>query len=114
MSKILVTAGAIAIGLMTATSAFAAMPVGTAQPGGIAAISQSSSGAEAVSWRRHHHRNHLRFFFGHQNHRDYRYSNRPYYGHPDYGYYDGPRLYSNSYFHHHRYYRPNIGFSIVF
>jgi len=114
MSKMLVTATAIAIGLMTATSAFAAMPVGTVQAGGIAAISQSSSGTEAVSWRRHHQRNHLRFFFGHQNHRDYGYSHRPYYGRLDHGFYNNPGFYPNSYFHERHYSHPNIWFSIGF
>ena len=64
MSIMYLTTAALAIGLAASSVAMAAMPAGIGQSGETVRIAQSANGVEAIHWRRHHHRDGFRLFFG--------------------------------------------------
>lgn len=102
--------------LTTASPALAAMPVGIGQFSNVMQADQSSALVQTIHWRRHHDRNHLRFFFGQQpGCYDYQNFGGPYFYQRHRRHHDDRRYYSNSYYpKQYRDFQPDFGFSIRF
>lgn len=106
MRKFLALAAALVFGVLMATSASTAGPVGAAA----GAAEVTAKAADAVHWRRHHH--YRRSFWGYPNLYSYRYYN--FYGYGGSPYYYRP-YYSSYYYYPYRYrYRPHVGIYLRF
>ena len=109
-------AAGLSMALAMASPAFAEMPSGIGQFDEAVNVHQPNALVQTIHWRRHHDRNHLRFFFGQQpGYYDYQNYGDPYFYQRHRRHFDNRRFYSNSYFpDYNREFQPNFGFSIGF